>query len=206
MFGISILTFPKMADRSGPSISSADIHGEFRRYWRRRRATFLLKPVIWMATTVAMAWAGSASLPDDVVTWRLLWPKRSKASGVACDVVPGLSSMHSGRSRSGEGQFIERVLGIGLTENGSLTLVDDAYLWSPSPRSKAAGSVEFLIKHDEVIQVIHRRLRWGSTLFWVEKNDGSFVTLRGRSPKVGEMFDVSPAVSNIRTQETESRR
>lgn len=108
--------------------------------------------------------------------------------GSRCDLIPGLSSVRSGRDRSGEGKFIARLLGIGLTERGSLSRLDGTCLWSPTPHARAAGSIEFIIEIDEVVRVLHRRLRWGATLLRVDRSDGSFVTLRGRDLKFAEVI------------------
>jgi len=165
----------------------------------KRRIIYIAKPILWLATTIAVALTGTAALGDDGLMWQTLWSRRPRTGGIACDCIPGLSSIRSGRERSGEGTVVARLLGVGLTERGSLSALEDTWLWSPTARERVLGSTEFKIDLSEVARAVHRRFWWGTTLVRVERSDGSYVTLRGRDPVLAEIFE--PVARSTRPRE-----
>lgn len=92
------------------------------------------------------------------------------------------------RHRSDEGSLRVRLLGVGITEWGVLTLLDDSYLWNPASRTRSLGAREFLIERDQVVRVLHRDFSRSTTLVRVDTSDGSWVRLRLPSSGFDQTF------------------
>ena len=108
-------------------------------------------------------------------------------------------SLHQNQGGSGSAPSKGRLLGVGLTERGSLSALEDTWLWSPTARERVLGSTDFKIDLSEVARAVHRRFWWGTTLVRVERSDGSCVTLRGRDPVLAEIFE--PIAGSTRPRE-----
>ncbi len=165
-----------------------DIERGLRRYRRRRRAAFVLKPIAWLLTSVAVAATGSASISDDVTLFKAMFPSRQKGTTTRCAYLPALSSRSSRPRSSVWNELSDRILGPGVTEHGTITTTDDAYLWSPDPRDRSLGATDFRVRIDTVEGVECRRLHWGAVIVRIDSHDGEFVTFRLAPVAANETF------------------
>jgi hypothetical protein len=165
-----------------------DVHRDVRRYWRRRRTVLVVKPLVWLLTSAALATAGSASIADDVSAFKAIFPNRPKGKATPCAYLPALSSRQPRPRSSTWSDLADRLLGPGVTEHGTITVTDEAYLWRPGPRERSLGVTEFLVRLDTVESITCRRLRWGASCVRIDLADGEFVTFRVSPGAVDETF------------------